>query len=129
MRRAHCAPLVLNHPCFVYTVKFHPTNQNQLATGSLDGSVRIWCIQESLKSTIKEPVLLQCVTAIGSVAAATFHGKVLALCWINILIDYLGPNGSEKVKILFFKFKKTKKFFFKHREMNYYCFQAVQKVI
>lgn len=83
MKRAHCAPLVLNHPCFVYTVKFHPSNYYQLATGAWDGAVRIWCIQESLRSTIKEPVLLQCVAATGSVAAATFHGQVLALCWLR----------------------------------------------
>lgn len=83
MKRAHCAPLALNHPCFVYTVKFHPSNYHQLATGAWDGAVRIWCIQESLRSTIKEPVLLQCVAATGSVAAATFHGQVLALCWLR----------------------------------------------
>jgi WD40 repeat protein len=83
MKRAHCAPLVLNHPCFVYTVKFHPSNYYQVATGAWDGAVRIWCIQESLRSTIKEPVLLQCVAATGSVAAATFHGQVLALCWLR----------------------------------------------
>lgn len=134
MRRAHCAPLCLTHPCFVYTVKFHPNNHYQLATGAFDGAVRLWCIQESeytlsalesleceddrpqfeppfishslssilgLKSTIKEPILLQCVAATGSVAAATFHGQVLALCWMHCLVDYIGPNGPEQVFIFF----------------------------
>lgn len=100
MRRAHCAPLILNHPCFVYSVKFHPTNHYLLATGAFDGAVRLWSIHESLKSTIKEPILLQCVVASGSVAAATFHGQVLALCWMNYLVDYMGPNGPEQVSFI-----------------------------
>lgn len=97
MKRAHCAPLILNHPCFVYVCKFHLNSPYQLATGAFDGSIRIWDIQECVKSTIKEPILLQCVTATGSVAAATFHGQVLALCWLNCLVDYIGPNGPEQV--------------------------------
>lgn len=80
----------------VYTVKFHPTNATLLATGAYDGAVRIWCIQESLKSTIKEPVLLQCVTATGNIPGATFHAQVLALCWMSYLIDYIGPNGRTE---------------------------------
>lgn len=65
--------ILLPHPCFVYTARFHVTRSGIVFTGSYDGLIRVWCIKLSLESTAVEPQLVQEIDC--------FYGQVLSLAW------------------------------------------------
>lgn len=78
--------ILLPHPCFVYTARFHVTRSGIVFTGSYDGLIRIWCIKLSLESTAVEPQLVQEIDC--------FYGQVLSLAW-KIIPPPPPPSSSS----------------------------------
>lgn len=70
--------VVLPHPCFIYSCKFCPTQENQylIFTGAYDGLIRLWSVRKCFEVTpglSKDPELMCEIDA--------FQGHILSLCF------------------------------------------------
>jgi jouberin len=65
--------IMLPHPCFVYSARFHPIDFGLVFTGAYDGLIRLWSIRQSLESTAIEPQLVQEIDCL--------YGHILTMNW------------------------------------------------
>lgn len=88
-------PVILPHPCFIYSCKFcpHPSNQYLIFTGAFDGFIRLWSVAKCFESShsshsTKEPDLLRQLDG--------HQGHVLSLDFKQVQI-----NDNESDLIMF----------------------------